>query len=105
MMSASLNPFDVNSIVCSPALKQRNVSLDKVNHVFDKAIQDKAKDVALEILRSGNLRFNKINQQSVPINIYNWCVKKEQGEFYLSPDKKNWTKWKELKSFTCHTLS
>ena len=52
MMSASLNPFDVNSIVCSPALKQRSVSLDKVNHVFDKAIQDKAKDVALEIFEA-----------------------------------------------------
>ena len=33
--------------------------------------------------------------------MYNWCVKKEQGEFYLSPDKKNWTKWKEIKSFSC----
>ena len=97
-MSASLDPFDVRRIVCTPTAKQRGVKVDQIQHVFDHSVQEQARVAAEAILSGGSLRFDKINAANLPISVHGWLVRRGEGGFSLRPsDTATWVPWGELK--------
>lgn len=97
-MSASLDPFDVRRIVCTPTAKQRGVKVDQIQHAFDRNVQEKAHVAAETILKKGNLRFDKINAGNLPIRVHGWLVRRGDDGFSLRPSATAaWVPWDELK--------
>jgi hypothetical protein len=102
-MMASLNPFNINSVIVTPKSTVRG-SYDNIKYAFDKDMQEKAIIKAKEKLEKGELRLNKIKKDCLPIFIYNWYIRKlEKNEYYeISDNQKNWVKWNNFKSWNEH---
>jgi hypothetical protein len=104
-MVASLNPFDLKQIVCAPALKQRGQEYNKVQGVFENKVQKVAKEVAKGMLANGQLRLDQIEKSFFNFlpaknNFYNWFVKQDGEEFFLSRDGEEWLPWADLREST-----
>ena len=98
-MCASLNPFNINTIIVTPKTSVRG-NVDNIKHAFDQDMQDKAIKTAISILESGKLRLDKIKKNNIPIDIYNWYLKKNKDKFWLSKDGKTWVELENIKSYT-----
>lgn len=95
---ASLNPNDINSIVCQPSLKQRGQKEKDVQWVFEPEMQANAKKKALEILEAGTLQLTTISKAHMPIpDLYGCRVKREGNNYFIGLKGGEWKPWSEAK--------
>ncbi len=97
-MTASLNPFDINSIVVTPKSSVRG-NIDSIKYAFDDDMQKLALKKAEKLLSEGKLKLSKIKKNNLPLDIYNWFIKKENSNFKLSEDGKEWMELDKVNSW------
>ena len=96
-MAASLNPFNINNMIVTPKISVRG-NINNIKYAFDEDMQRAAQKKAKLLLESGKLRLNKIKKSNLPIDIYNWYIKKEKV-LKISKDGKTWTDLKSIQTW------